>query len=96
MPDDCGSTRPSTICAATVASMALPPSASICNAAWVASGCAVLAATGWGVVAMGLVSARGAMAGGVGSVQPANTTHTSGARQLKRIERFSQTTGECT
>ena len=44
MPEDCGSTRPSTACAVTSASAAVPPSLSTSQAAWVASGLAVTTA----------------------------------------------------
>ena len=42
MPDDCGSVRVKTICAAIAASTALPPWRSICAAASEACGLAVL------------------------------------------------------
>ena len=44
MPNDCGSTKPNTICAAIAASIGAPPSSRILNAARVARGCAVVAA----------------------------------------------------
>src|SRR5690606_30423868 len=40
MPDDCGSTSPSTVCTAISASAALPPSRNISRPASAASGCA--------------------------------------------------------
>ena len=43
MPEDCGSTRPSTIWAAIAASMGVPPLSSMARAARVARGCAVTA-----------------------------------------------------
>src|SRR5258706_5599307 len=53
MPDICGSTRPSIICAATIASMALPPRSSMSRAARVANGWAVMAMRGVGEGARG-------------------------------------------
>src|SRR5665647_2714088 len=44
IPDDCGSTKPSTSCAAIAASIGLPPCSRMSNAARVAKECAVVAA----------------------------------------------------
>ncbi len=85
MPLDCGSTSVSTICTATAASTALPPSRSTCAPASVASGLA--AATTWrlktqpGLAA--LPEANSGCAGGGAS--PVNRTVPTGPAQAPII-----------